>query len=52
MSFLGWLLYGRLCVRCKAERTGIWDPTLDVLCTTCLTVERINFRAMLEKWGR
>ncbi len=53
MSFFGWLFYGRLCTRCKRERTSIWDPTIkDILCETCIVVEEINLRAYWERWSR
>ncbi len=49
--FFGFLFHGRLCERCKLERTYVWDPFMaNVLCTTCLIVEEINFRAWMEKW--
>jgi hypothetical protein len=46
-----YLWYGRLCQRCKQERLGVWDPFVRYLvCETCFMVDRINFRAYLEKW--
>lgn len=48
--------FGRLCPRCNQERTGHWGrwitgvPFDEWICMTCETVDRINFRARLEKW--
>ncbi len=44
MNLWAWIWKGRLCTRCKSERTYIWDPTEKVICETCRVVQSIRLR--------
>jgi hypothetical protein len=56
VRFVRWLFQGRVCPRCRDERTGHWEryitgaPFDEWLCVTCTAVERIRFREAAVKW--